>query len=167
MIPQADDVARIIDIPLAIAQGANAAADISNRYKFDRRQALYYMQAAELLGLVVRRGPKFSLTALGHRYIKLTQPQRKELVVRRILSLPIVQTILQELLISPIHRVTRNQIEHFAASRSGISGTTVARRVQSLFSWFVWLGEETNVFTVSKEAVALREYSTYRNRRVD
>jgi len=159
-IPQADDVARIIDIPLAIAQGANTAIDISNRYDFDRRQALYYMQATELLGLVARRGARFLLSALGHRYIKLTQPQRKELVVRRILSLPIVQIILQELLISPIHRVSRNQIEHLAASRSGISGTTIARRVQSLFSWFAWLGEETDVFIVSKEAVALREYST-------
>ncbi len=154
-VPQADDVTKIADIPLAVADGANNLESLSARYGFDRRQALYYFQAAESLGLVQRRKHKYGLSVLGHRYVALTPSKRKEMLVRRMLSLPILVQIVHELLISPIHRLSREQISHMAASRTGISGTTVDRRVQSVFSWLTWLGEETEMFKVSKDYVTM------------
>jgi hypothetical protein len=154
-VPQADDVVKVADLPLAVAERVDTPEAVSNRYGFDRRQALYYLQAAEMLGLIVRHQKKYKLSTAGHRYVALTPPQRKELLTRKMLSLPIVAQIIVELLASPLHHLSRNQIESIASSRSGISGTTVARRVTSVFSWLSWLGEETEAFKVSKESVSM------------
>jgi len=157
-VPQADDVAKIGDLPLAIAEGANTPKAISARYGFNPRQALYYLQAAEVLGLLGRRKEKYTLSSMGRRYVALTPAQRKELLLRRMLSTPIVSQVMFELIVSPLHRLTRAQLEQVAASKSRISGTTVARRAQTILSWLAWIGEETTVIKVSEEYVALANF---------
>jgi hypothetical protein len=159
IVPQADDVTKIADIPLAVADGATNLESLSTRYRFDRRQALYYFQAAESFGLVQRRTHSYALSALGHRYVALTPAKRKEMLVRRMLSLPLLVQIVHELLISPIHRLSREQIAHMTSTRARISGTTVDRRVQSVFSWLTWLGDETEMFKVSKDYVSMMSRS--------
>ncbi len=154
-VPQADDVERIVDIPLAVAEGANTPRTISARHGFHLRQGLYYLQAAEMLGFVRRKREQYQLSAEGRRYVALTQPQRKELLSRKMLSLPIISNIVDELLLSPLHRLSREDVETIASSGTGISGTTTSRRVHTIFSWLTWLGEETGTFRVSKDSVSL------------
>jgi hypothetical protein len=154
-IPQANDVARILDVPLAIEQGDRSAQEVAERYGFEYRQALYYLQAAELLGLVLKRGERYLLSKNGHTYVAFTQPQRKDMIARRMLSLPIIFLILQEILISPLHRLGRDEIEKLVVSKTGIRGETVHRRVQSLFSWFSWLGDEIGLFKVSRDSITI------------
>jgi hypothetical protein len=158
-VPQADDVTKIADIPLAVADGATNLESLSIRYRFDRRQALYYFQAAESFGLVQRRTRNYGLSVLGRRYVALTPARRKEMLVRRMLSLPLLVQIVHELLISPIHRLSRDQIAHMT-TRAGISGSTVDRRVRSIFSWLTWLGDETEMFRVSKDHVSMMSRGT-------
>ncbi len=146
---------KVADLPLAVAERVDTPEAVSNRYGFDRRQALYYLQAAEMLGLIVRQQKKYKLSTVGHRYVALTPPQRKELLARKMLSLPIITQILVELLVSPLHHLSRVQIESIASSRGGISGTTVARRVHSILGWLSWLSEETEAFKVSKDSVSM------------
>jgi len=154
-LPQADDVTKISDIPLAIEDGINTPARLCVRYRFNRRQAFYYLQAAESLGLIFRRANKYSLTREGRRYTSLTPVRRKEILVRSMLFSPIVARIILELLISPHNRLTRRQVMDIAAAHAGISGTTVPRRVQSLFSWLSWLAEETGLLNVSKANISM------------
>jgi hypothetical protein len=156
-IPQANDVRRILDVPLGIEQGDRTAMEIAKRYRFQRRQASYYLQAAELLGLVLKRGERYTLSRIGHTYIALTEPQRRDMIVRRMISVPIVSLTIRELLTSPFHRLTREDIEKHVTSRTSIHGETVHRRVQSLFSWFSWLEDEVGVFEVSKDSIAIKE----------
>jgi hypothetical protein len=158
-LPQADDVAKIADLPLAIAEGANSPRAVSDRYRFNPRQAQYYLQAGEFLGLITKRRNRYVLSQIGHRYVALTPAQRKELLVRRMLSTPLVERILFELMVSPLHRLTRLQIGELMATRSRISGTTIARRTQSILSWLAWIAEETNVIKVGEEYVALSTFS--------
>jgi hypothetical protein len=155
-IPQANDVAKVLDIPLAIEQGDRSAKEIAERHNFERRQALYYLQAAELLGLVVRRNERYMLSKTGHTYIALTEPQRKDMIARRMISLPVISLVIQEILVSPLHRLAHDDVAKLVISRTGIHGATVHRRVQSLFSWFSWLADETGVFKVSKDSITLR-----------
>ncbi len=154
-IPQADDVVKIGDLPLAVAEGVLTVGDVAVRYGFDTRQALYYLQAVEMLDLVKRQRDRYLLSRTGHRYVALTQPQRKELLCRKMLSLPVIAMLILELLLSPLHRLTRDDIEKMVSSRSGMSKTTVSRRVQSIFSWLTWLAEETGVFKVSQDSVSI------------
>lgn len=152
-IPQADNVSKIQDIPLAIEDGCNTAEGISSRYGFDRRQALYYLQAALLLGLVVNRKNRYLLSGLGRQYVNLTPGKRKEIIVRRMLSCSIMASIITELFVAPSRSLGRERIVSIASQRSGISGTTIERRVRSILSWLTWIGEETGTLRVSKERV--------------
>lgn len=154
--PQANEVSRILDIPLAIKQGHRNTKEIAKRYNFERRQAQYYLEAAEILGLVLKKNERYTLSHLGRTYIALTEPQRKDMIVRKMVSIPIMFLVIQELLISPLHRLTRDDMGKLVGSRTRIHGETVRRRVQSLFSWFSWLADETAAFKVSKDSVTLR-----------
>jgi hypothetical protein len=144
-----------MDLPLAVADGMNTPQKLAERYGFDKRQSLYYLQAAEMLGLILHRKDKYQLSALGRRYVALTQPQRKELLSRKMLSLPVILQVIINLALSPIHRITREQLAKLVSSRARISATTASRRVQSICNWLAWLGDETGMFRVSKEHVSI------------
>ena len=150
-IPQADDVAKIEDVPLAVKDGYNTAKAISSRYRFNRRQGDYYLQAAELLGFVQRRGNRYLLTSFGHQYLRLTPGERRQMFVRSMLLFPAITRVIAELFVSPNNRLTRRQVISLFSTHSGISGTTVDRRGQSIFSWLSWLAEETKVLKVPED----------------
>jgi hypothetical protein len=154
-LPQADDVAKIADIPLAVKDGLDTPVALSTRYQFGRRQALYYLQATESLGLIARHGNRYSLSRIGRNYTNLTPIGRKEVFLRSMLLSPVVTRILAELFISPRHRLTRQRVVAIASTRARISGTTISRRVRSIFNWLSWLGEETGALKVSKYHVVM------------
>lgn len=154
-VPQANDIAKIIDIPLAVANGSYTIKAVSKRYSFDQRQGMYYVEAAEMLGLIARGKRRLHLTAIGQRYVALDYPDKRELLTRNMLSLPIIASILVELLISHDHRVSRKKLQELASVGARISGTTVDRRVQTLLKWFEWLGKETGAFRTTKDALVL------------
>lgn len=154
-VPQADNIAKIQDLPLAIEDGCNTPERISVRYDFDRRQALYYLQAASLLGLVVKRNTRYVLSGSGRQYANLTPGKRKDILLKRMLTCTIITSIIIELLVSPGHSLTRKRIVSIASHESGITGTTIARRARSILSWLTWIGEETGTMRISKERVSL------------
>jgi hypothetical protein len=154
-VPQANDIVKIMDIPLAIANGNRTLPSVANRYSFDRRQALYYLDASELLGFIKRTGKSYALTERGQKYLEFEQPERRELLARSMLSTSIVHAILVELVLEPKHRLSRKKIELMAASGARISGTTVVRRTQTLLKWFEWLGKETRSFRTTAEGLIL------------
>jgi hypothetical protein len=152
-IPQADDVIKIIDIPLGVANGASSLADAAQRYSFDRRQALYYFEAAQMLGLIVRTKSKYSLSPLGRQYLALGYSERKRLIIRKMLSLEVCMRILSELVTSPKHAMSHRDIEELVATHAGLSETTLRRRVHTLLNWFAWIGQENRAFKVDGETL--------------
>lgn len=147
-------MSKIQDVPLAIEDGCNTPQRISNRYSFDRRQALYYLHAGMMLGLVVKKKDRYALSRSGRRYVNLTPGQRKEIILRQMLSCPVILSVLVELFVSPSHSVSRDGIVSIVSRRSGISGTTVSRRVRSVLSWIAWIGEETGLVGTSKSGAS-------------
>jgi hypothetical protein len=155
MIPQADDIIKIMDIPLAVANGAFTLSGVSKRYSFDKRQALYYFEAAEMLGLVVKTRARYSLSPLGKRYLAFENPQRKRMLILRILSLEVCTVILGELIASPIHSLSYIDVEGIVAAHAHLSRTTIRRRAHTLLNWFRWIGQETRAFKVDGDKLSL------------
>ena len=155
MVPQADDVVKIIDIPLGIANGANTVAGAAKRYSFNKRQALYYFEAAEMLGLAVPTKGKYALSALGKQYVAFGFPERKLLLIRRMIALEVSTRILIELVANPKHSLSHRDIEGLVATDAKLSRTTVKRRVHTLLNWFRWIGQETRVFKVDSDTLNL------------
>jgi hypothetical protein len=154
--PQADDIDKILDLPLAIAEGANTKYLLSKKYDFHGRQADYYLEAGEALGLVQREEGIYLLTDEGKKYRRLDPPRQKILVIRKMLVIPLMALILSYLISSPERSLSRNEIESILKKHVGIHGTTVPRRAQTLLVWFRWLGEETGVFSANPDAIQLR-----------
>lgn len=153
--PQADDIDKILDLPLAIAEGANTKHLVTKRYGFDGRQADYYLEAGEMLGLVRREDGLYTLSEDGKKYRRMDPTQQKLMIIRKMIATPLVSLILGELFVSEDKKITREQIEGTIEENTGIHRTTVGRRAQTLMSWFRWIGEETHAIHADSNVVRL------------
>src|SRR5437016_1662092 len=127
-LPQADDVAKIADIPLAVKDGLDTPMALSTRYQFGRRQASYYLQATESLGLISRRGKRYSLSQIGRNYTSLTPIGRKEVFLRSMCLPQVVEKIFANFFFFPRHHLTRKRLFIIAPIQTEISGLTISRR---------------------------------------
>jgi hypothetical protein len=158
--PQADDVVKILDLPLAIADGVNNRYQLIKRYGFASRQADYYLEACETLGLIERHEGIYALTSDGKKYRQMDPAQQKLTIARKMLATPIAARVLAELIVSEKKTVSREDVEFIIEEYAGIAGTTVGRRAQTMMTWFQWIGEVTGVFSVDAYTIRLVALST-------
>jgi len=144
-----------MDLPLAIGEGINTTKLIAERYGFEERQSNYYLEAAEILGLLARRGTKFALSDQGKKYLLMDISERKLVLVRKMIMVPIINRVLAEILARYDKLVSKKDLENLTLQSSPTSGSTVTRRAQTIISWFRWLGEQTEVFQVDFETIQL------------
>ncbi|MCS7003215.1 MAG: AAA-associated domain-containing protein, partial [Dehalococcoidia bacterium] len=101
IIPQANDVDKIAELPFRVATGRVTSVDLAEAFEFSPRQGRYYCEAAEALGLVTARHGRYKLTALGAEYVASPVQQRHELLARAMFRLPILYELLIALFLSP------------------------------------------------------------------
>jgi hypothetical protein len=150
--PQADTFDRIIDL-LSQLYGARTPLSqdfITTNYAFNLRQTQYYTQAAHYLGLVERHhsreeGVTYSLTERGTS-IMAQHPQAR--------NLGLVECILEHKVFNRMLRLyfeqeTRPTVEQIVGimleARLRISGTTPARRAQTVLAWGDWIMKLTRL----------------------
>ena len=154
-VPQADDIDKIMDLPLKIADKINTSNLLAKRYVFDLRQSNYYLEATEILGLASRRKEKYRLTDDGEKYILMDHPERKLMLIRKMIVAPIVSHVIAEIILSDKKVLTRDGLEAVIKESSKVGGSTVSRRAQTLIAWFKWLGDETGVFRVTGDLIRM------------
>jgi hypothetical protein len=154
--PQADDIDKILDLPLAVADGANTKYRLTKRYGFDGRQTDYYLEVAEMLGLASRENGIYILSEDGKKYLRMDPGQQKLMVIRKMIAVPIVSLLIGELATSAGKALSKEEIERLIEDNANIHGTTVGRRARSLMTWFRWIGEETGLFSVDNDFVRMR-----------
>jgi hypothetical protein len=72
VIPQADDVNKIIQFPLRVYEGYNTSEKMQSVFDFTNRQSSYYRHASEILGLVESDDKhRYRLTDRREQYFKL------------------------------------------------------------------------------------------------
>ncbi len=158
-VPQADDLGKIEDLPLAVEDGKRSIDSLSSRYQFDPRQSLYYVEAASELGLIVRKGGLCSLTTLGMKYVEYSQDQRTKMLTKLILRLPIFKAILAELRRRPYPSVSRADLVRLLSAKADLSESTARRRVQTVLKWLSWVAGKTKVFKITENSVSIRDPS--------
>jgi hypothetical protein len=119
-IPQADNVSNLLDIPLAISQGISSYTEVSKRYQFVIREAQYYLAAVELLGLIVRDGKGFALSPIGNKFVALPYQERKVILTKQILNLPIVREVVVELITTREHLLTLGDLRECLFLKSSV-----------------------------------------------
>ena len=157
IVPQADDVAKIAELPHLIATGLKTSVDLARHFSMDRRQGSYYGQAAEALGLVVLRGANYELTAEGLEYMQKPVPERNEMLCRRMLQLPLFHEALTSMLFATNRAIDRKTMMTLIRAR-GYSGTTLGRRTRTLLAWFEWIERTFGLVEVRRDEVSLERH---------
>ncbi len=152
-IPQADSIDRIMAIPFMVEEGLDTATAISTESGISHRQADYYCQACQSLGLIQRERPRLSLTSHGERFVRMTPGQRINLLARQMTRLPIIRSALSELYREG--SLTLGSLTGIIGRISGLSGETLRRRAKSLLAWLAWLGGATGQVKTGKDSVFL------------
>ncbi len=154
-VPQADDLEKVAHLPFLVDQGADAPTAVADTLGFTVRQAGYYAEACQILGLVKVTDGRFRVTDLGRDYLALEVEPRHELLARLVLGLPIMQRALAEMLLSPARRLDRAALEDLVRRESGLGSSTAIRRAGSLWRWFAWLEQALGFVRVGRQAVEL------------
>ncbi len=155
IVPQADDIEKVLELPLLVAEGLDNSVVIAVHFGFDRRQSSYYREAAQALGLVTLENSSYILTDVGRRYVQLPANERNELVCRLLLELPVMNEVLVYLLSKSTKRITKAEVASIIERISHLSGTTPARRAQTVFAWFRWIEKRLGIVRVGPQVIRL------------
>ncbi len=159
LIPQADDMEKVAQVPLLIAGGKTHPNDFAHAWNVVERQGDYYAAAACALKLAqrVKRGGTFeySLTPLGKQYVEADMKDRSGILRQALVNAPIIRAVakgagvdLGTLLINETEskkltdiQLVKNALKH---ELHGLLGkeSTYNRRAQTITSWISWLLDE-------------------------
>lgn len=167
-VPQADSIDRIISIPYLVSDGIQDAPTLAEAMRFTHRQACYYSEATEALGLIERcrsssRAYHFELTRLGEDFIASRPDVRNRMLAEQIMRLPSMNIIYDHLVemsanSSPsVYMMSVEEIAGILDRSSYLTGSTPRRRAATIVSWFQWIGENYGVVGVSPKGLSLRK----------
>jgi hypothetical protein len=161
-IPQADDVEKVCLMPLFIAEGFTTSGKLAKRVGFTSRQALYYTEAAEQLGLVERSKAegkmRFSLTEMGEKVVASRPDRRHELVAEQLMRLPIMKAVFDDLMDNGAGRcLSRDDVAQIIQMNSRLNRTTSYRRAGTVCAWFSWMSSHYGVIETRGNYLALYE----------
>ncbi len=154
-IPQADDLEKIMELPVQVSMGKTDGRAIATYFRFTQRQSSYYRQAAEMLGLVEMRANRYYLTSVGRSFVRLAMPDRNRAMTELLFKHPVMQEVLKKLISRPEKPVTRGDIIATISRMSALTGTTPRRRAQTILSWFRWMQTNFGLVVVERQKIWL------------
>lgn len=146
--PQADDMAKVVDIVTAVSDGVYADSELINEFGFVQRQARYYLAAASYLGFIHKQRDH-GLTDTGYRLVKeKSRMNRTEIILKQLLARQVFRESI-ELLRSrdfDLTNISHNEVvEILARVRTDITGDTIHRRAITVRQWLKWVLLNTNL----------------------
>lgn len=146
LIPQANDISKIIELVFKVSEGINNYRDIAAYFQFDERQSSYYREAAEALGLVIPKDGSYHLTDIGKELVQLPAEKRNIFFAELLADFNLIKNALDILKERGV--LKQSDIEKLIAASSKLTGSTVTRRAGSLMAWLRWMSEATGSFAV-------------------
>jgi uncharacterized protein DUF6997/uncharacterized protein DUF6996 len=149
IIPQADDVTKIIQFPVKVSEGYDTAEKMMNEFNFSNRQSSYYRHTSEILGLVVsERNNRYNLTERGQQYLKLSAEKKSSFICRLLLEFPIMNEIFLDISSDQSKVIKKQNIMDLLKRKSDLTGNTLERRARTIRSWFKWIRNNLGIVEV-------------------
>lgn len=145
LIPQANDLDKVIEFVFKVKEGLNDARKIAKHFEFNERQSSYYREAAEAVGLIKSAKGKYLLTDVGRSMINLSAGERNIFFAKLLTEFGLVKESIE--MLKKRKSITKKDVESLIREKSPLSGTTIGRRADSLVSWLRWISEHTGAFT--------------------
>ncbi len=143
IVPQADDIQKIADFPLLVADGIDTSQKWADNYGITSRQGSYYREASEAFGLVSMQDSQYVLTSEGRKYVGMEPVARADFLAERILRIPLMNRVFKMLRENRTRGVGVEEIARLIEQTSHLGGTTPRRRASSVRAYFKWLAQTT------------------------
>jgi hypothetical protein len=151
VIPQADDVNKIIQFPLRVFEGYDTSKRMIDAFGFVSRQSSYYRQAAEILGLIISEDNyRYKLTPKGEQYLRLHSEKRAGFICKLLLEFPVMNNIFIDISTDRNRVVTKQEIIRLLKKKSLLTGSTLERRGRTIRSWFRWIRNNLGLVEIDK-----------------
>jgi hypothetical protein len=144
LIPQANDIQKIIELVFKVSEGTNNHRDVAAYFDFAPRQSSYYREAAEALGLLDSKGGTYHVTEIGATFVRLPVETRNLFFAELLADFQLVKNALD--LLQERGELRQADIEKVISAHSNLTGTTIGRRAASLMAWLRWMAEATGAF---------------------
>jgi len=137
-IPQADKIEVVLESVKSVSQGAETYQEIADFIGYKERQGRYYRLAAEILGLLCKRGRNTSsLSPLGESFVSAVNENKKIDILRHaILNSSFFQRVIPFLELNSQSGVTRSGVEEFIKTVTAkTTDKMIHRRTATVISW--------------------------------
>lgn len=151
VVPQADDLNRIIELLDMINNGQQTAQEVAESFDFNQRQSHYYREAAEYLGLVEDSRGRYQLTPHGQQIVVADVQKKREFLARSIVNSWIFAELIDRARRRPEKIFRVEDIDQIIASATKGStqrynNSTIPRRRRTIVAWIRWLSEQFACF---------------------
>lgn len=150
-VPQANDVEKVLEIVASLKLDVIDAVSVAEYFRFNRRQALYYIEAARELGLLEKLANHlYKVSQSGERIRSSDGANRLFLFTKSILGLPVILRVLAELRDAPGHTLSQQRVVEVVSSvsPSRYRKSTLPRRTASVLAWLRWLENNSEFLPV-------------------
>jgi hypothetical protein len=132
-VPQANRLNRVCDLVALVDSGLEDKLGLTRELGLVPREIEYYKHAARILGFAEIEEGRFSITELGHTFLKVRTPEEK----RRVLAKAIEDAVVFADLFADCgsSRPKKGQIVSFLLDRTILNKTTAARRADTILAW--------------------------------
>lgn len=164
-IPQANRLDRVGELIALIAAGIKTERELAERLGIVPRQVKYYKEAARILDLGEREdGRGFRLSDRGNAYLAATRPNQKfALLAEAVRASTVFKVLLDQ---STEAELNKHNITSFLKRVTSLSGSTPARRADTIVAWLKYITEfdPESFVSVAQHAAkqAPRIYQQYR-----
>ena len=147
--PQADSFDRVVDLIEVVLDHPCTVDDLADYYRFDKRQAKYYLDAATYLGFISKRLNEFGTSAwhptdLAHSVFSLGSVARNSELAKVILKHDsFARTFLESS--EKGGRISKDEVVLILQNSNDLepySGSTIPRRASTVRAWISWIWEE-------------------------
>lgn len=134
-VPDANDLNKVLDIPLYCKNEKLTSKTLAKIMKVRPRMALYYLDAAEMLGLIKKTSDYYTPTDLVDKLGRYSDSDRASIINNLIKELPVVKAFFLYLKSNSKTRFTTNDITKFLEYSTDLSPSTARRRASTISSW--------------------------------
>ena len=134
-IPDANDLDKILDIPRHFQNHKITVDKLAKKMHVGSRMAMYYLDSAEMLGLIQRIKTYYIATNLVFKLDAYPKKDRPEIVLGLVRELPVVKAFQLYLENISKTRFSINDITQFLKYGTDLSPSTAKRRASTLYSW--------------------------------
>lgn len=155
IIPQADDLNKVVELVKKVAKGIFDSQSMANELKFDKRQSSYYREAAEALGFVYMENNKYYLSEAGKTFVMKRGKLRDNFLAEQIINIPIFFKIFSVLISGQI-KIERQQLVDLIMETSHLNQTTATRRSSTILSWLKWFDKQIGIIKIIDNIIQLK-----------